>query len=410
MKLFTAKQVEKIRSKGRHGVGGNLYVSVSPTGTRSWLFVYRHNGKQRELGLGSLKDVSLAEGRAKAAEYLVGLAKGIEPTGKRAAAKATDESAGAPTFGSEADKLIEALRPGWRSPIHARQWTQSLADHAAALRDKPVDKIGTEDVLCVLTPLWAEHRETGDRLRCRIERVLEAAKTRDAEKHPQRWAGWQNPARWKGHLKNLLAARPKVEQPHFKAMSYTQLPAFMGRLRARGGVTARALEFAILCGGRTAEVRDAPWSEINLDEALWTIPGARMKGGETHEVPLSARCVEILLEMREHPVYDAAGFIFPGQRRNKPLSNAMMLQFLKRKMGEKVTVHGMRSTFRDWAGDCTHHSHDVMEKALAHAIKNAAEAAYNRAKALAKRRALMEEWSAYCQSAPVTGNVIKLRA
>jgi integrase len=400
MKLLTAKQVEKIRSKGRHGVGGNLYVSVSPTGTRSWLFVYRHNGKQRELGLGSLKAVSLAEARAKAAEYLVGLAKGIEPVGRRDAVRSSD---GVPTFGAVADALIETLRPGWRSPIHARQWTQSLADHAGALRDMPVDKIDTAAVLTVLQPIWTTHRVTADRVRNRIERVLDAATAKKLR------SDVPNPARWRGHLDNLLARRPKVEQPHFKAMPYEALPAFMERLRARHGVSARALEFAILTGGRTAETRDMPWSEVNLDTAVWTIPAERMKGGRKHEVPLSTRAVEILREMREHPVYDG-GYVFPGQRRGRPLSNAMMLQYLKRKMNEKVTVHGFRSTFRDWCGDETPTPREVVEAALAHAVENAVEAAYRRATALAKRRALMESWSAYCGSAPVTGNVIKLRA
>jgi integrase len=411
MKIKTAKQAEKLTAPGRHSVGDNLYLSISGVGAKSWVFMFRWQGKQRELGLGSASTVSLADARAAAAQHRASLAKGKEPVGKRAAAAKTASDGTTTTFGAYADELIEMLRPSWRSDVHARQWEQSLRDHAAPLRDIPVASISTEDVLGVLKPIWNERRQTADRVRNRIERVWSYAKTKDVENNPQRWEGKLNPARWRDHLKNLLAPRPKIEKPHHPAMPYTALGSFMEKLRERRGVTAKALEFCILTAARTDEVLGMTWSEVNLNETLWSVPGKRMKAGFTHVVPLPSRCVEILSEMRSHPAFDASGYVFPGRRRNRPLSPNVLLQFVKQKMGEATcSVHGFRSTFRDWAGDCTPVPREVAEHALAHGISDKAEAAYRRADALLKRRSLMESWSAFCGTAPSTSNVVQLRA
>jgi integrase len=374
---LNARKVATVTKHGRYADGGNLYLRVSSTGAKSWGFMFRWQGGTKEIGFGSARDVPLADARELAAAARSQLAKGALPIGPRRPAEGH-------TFGDVADRVVEAMRPQWRSAKHAKQWAGTLTDYAASLRKMPVEEVDTEAVLSVLRPLWNSRHVTATRVRSRIERVLDAAKARGLR-------SGENPARWRGHLDQLLPRRQKIERAHHPAMPYADVPAFMARLREIEGTTARALEFAILTGARTGEVLGARQSELDLDAALWTVPAPRTKGGREHAVPLSPRAVEIVRQMPE------GEFVFPGRAPGTRLSVNMLYHLLNRRM--KVvgaTVHGFRSSFRDWAGDLTSHPRDVVEAALAHVISNQTEAAYRRSTALEKRRKLMEDWAMYC--------------
>ena len=327
----------------------------------------------------SVRDVTLAKARELALQARILLAEGRNPK------EAKSASAGA-SFGDCADRVIEAMRPSWRNRKHAVQWERSLRRDAAALRRLPVSKITTDDVLSVLKPIWHATPETAARLRGRIERVLDAAKA-------QGLRSGENPARWRGHLDQLLPRRPKLPHGHHAAMPYAEVPAFMRRLKAREAATARALEFAILTAARSGEVLGARWDEVDLAHALWTVPAGRMKGGREHRVPLSPRALEIAKAMHEARVSE---FVFPGQKPGKPLSAMTLKQVLLQLGIADVTVHGFRSAFRDWAAECTHFTNEVCEAALAHVIENRVEAAYRRGDLLDKRRQLMNAWATYC--------------
>jgi len=290
------------------------------------------------------------------------------------------------------------MRPSWRNDKHAGQWEMTLREYTAPLRRLPVDKITTDDVLSVLKPLWNEKPETASRLRGRIERVLDAAKA-------QGLRNGENPARWRGHLDQLLPKRQRLSRGRHAAMPYGELPAFVSELRARQATAALALEFAILTAARSGEVLGARWDEFDLDRAIWTIPAARMKAGREHRVPLSKRALKIANAM--HEARNGA-FIFPGQKAGKPLSVMALEMVLRRMKIEAVTVHGFRSAFRDWSAECTNFTNEVCEAALAHVIENKAEAAYRRGDLFDKRRKLMEAWAVYC-TAPKTGKVVAFR-
>lgn len=262
----------------------------------------------------------------------------------------------------------------------------TLTTYAAPLRSKPLDQIGTDDVLAVLTPIWTTKSETASRLRGRIERVLDAARAKGLRTG-------ENPARWRGHLDHLLPKRRKLTRGHHAAMPYDQVPAFVARLREGRGVAARAPEFTILCASRSGEVLGARWDEVDLKAKLWTVPGPRMKGGREHRVPLTERALAILAEVE--PLRNG-DYVFPGQRRGRPLSN-MSMEMCLRRMKVDETVHGFRSSFRDWAGEETAVPREVAEVALSHAVGDATELAYRRADALAKRRKLMEAWAAFVE-------------
>jgi len=267
----------------------------------------------------------------------------------------------------------------------------------------PVDKITTENVLSVLKPLWNAKHETATRLRGRIESVLDAAKA-------QGLRTGENPARWRGHLDQLLPGRQRVARKHHAAMPYSEVPGFMDELRERKGVAARALELLILTAARTGEVRFATWDELDLEAALWTVPAGRMKGGRKHVVPLSQRAVEtVRMTLGKFSTGAAGELVFPGQKPGQPLAKTALDKMLQRAGAANATVHGFRSSFRDWAGDCTHHPRDVVEAALAHAIENQTEAAYRCSTAIEKRRKLMEDWARYC-AAPRSADVIPFRA
>jgi len=287
------------------------------------------------------------------------------------------------------------MRPAWRNAKHASQWEMTLREYAAPLRRLPVDKISTDDVVSVLKPLWNDKPETASRLRGRIERVLDAAKA-------QGLRSGENPARWRGHLDQLLPRRQRFTRGHHAAMPYAAVPAFLHDLRARQATAALALEFAVLTAARSGEVLGGRWDEVDLDRAIWTVPASRMKAGREHRVPLSKRAMEILKAIHECRNGD---YVFPGQKPGKPLSVMALEMVLRRMKIDDVTVHGFRSSFRDWAAECTNFPNEVCEAALAHVIGNKAEAAYRRGDLFDKRRKLVDAWAAYC-STPQTGRVV----
>ena len=336
------------------------------------------------MGLGGLASVPLADARRKAAEARRLIAERKNPLVEKRAAEARRQSA--TTFGGFADDLIADISHGFRNDKHKAQWATTLRTHAAPLRDKPVDAITTEDVLAVLKPIWTTKSETASRLRGRIERVLDAAKARGLREG-------ENPARWRGHLANLLPKRQKLARGHHAAMPYRDVPAFVERLRAAESVSGMALEFCILAAARSGEVLGARWEEIDTEAEVWTVPAARMKSGREHRVPLTDQMLEILDAMAEVRLSD---FVFPGQKQGKPLSSMAMEMLLRRMKVENATVHGFRSAFRDWAAEETSFPREVAEAALAHVVGDATERAYRRGDALEQRRRLMSAWARYC--------------
>lgn len=394
-KRLTARTVATLTTPGRHADGGNLYLSISPNGGRRWIFLYRWGGKQIEMGLGSARDISLARAREMADTARAQLAEGISPLSLRRAEQAV------PTFGEAADALVDDIASGFRNAKHIEQWRMTLKEYAASLRDKSVADIATDDVLAVLKPLWSTKQETASRLRGRIERVLDAAKAKGLRTG-------ENPARWRGHLDALLPKRQKLQRGHHAAMPYADVPAFVKRLRALNGATALALEFLILTSARTGEVRGATWAEIDLEAKVWTVPAPRMKAGKVHRVPLTAAALDALTRaMALQPKPEGAAFIFPGAKPGKPLS-VMALDMQMRRLKSEMTVHGFRSSFRDWAGEETAFPREVAEAALAHTVGDATERAYRRADALEKRRKLMEAWASFVGGGD-GANVVPLR-
>lgn len=383
---------------GRHGDGGNLYLIVERGGARRWLFIYRWGGRQREMGLGALGDVPLAKAREKAAAARALLADGHDPLEAKA------EKARIPTFGEVADETIASLTPGFANAKHREQWAMTLREYAAPLRNKAVDAITTEDVLRVLRPIWSKIPETADRTRQRIERVLDAAEAKG-----YRGGGLRNPASWKGNLKHLLPARKKLVRGHHPAMAHEKVAALMGELRRKESLSARALEFTILTASRSGEVLGAHWDEFDLERKVWTVPADRMKAKRDHRVALSGRAVEILKEIRP---YSGANLVFAFTPSGKALSNMAMTMLLRDLpehfivvAGQRraATVHGFRSSFRDWAGACTEYPRELAEEALAHTVGNAVERAYRRNDALERRRKMMDDWASYIQPVDTIG-------
>jgi integrase len=286
-----------------------------------------------------------------------------------------------------AEAVLKSLESGFRNKKHAQQWRNTLAVYAANLSTKPVNTIGADEVLAALNPIWIEKPETASRVRGRIEKVLDAAKARGFREG-------DNPARWKGHLDHLLAKQPKLSRGHHAALHYSEMRSFMNLLRDRRSIAASALEFCILTAARSGEVLGARWSEFDFDINVWTVPATRMKAGREHRVPLSPRSLALLDLMRSHCVSE---FVFPGQKLEKPLSNMAMEMVLRRMNRGDITVHGFRSSFRDWAGDVNGAAREVAEAALAHVIGGSTEQAYRRNDAIEKRRPLMQEWALYCE-------------
>jgi integrase len=389
---LNARSVATITKSGRHADGGGLYLSISPNGGRRWVFLYRWLGKPTEIGFGSARDVTPARAREIAAQARAKLAEGGSPREARRPLEAA-------TFGDCADRLVEAMRPSWRNAKHISAWEMTLRNYAAPLRRLQVDKIVTDDVLSVLKPHWNGKPETASRLRARIERVLDAAKA-------QGLRTGENPARWRGHLDQLLPKRQSITRGHYAAMHYGDVPTFMSRLRSKHSTAALALEFVILTAARCGEVVGARWEEFDLENAMWTVPISRMKAGRRHRVPLSQRALTILKLMHELCPGD---FVFASARHPGKCLAVRTLWRLIRGMGiSDATVHGFRSAFRDWAAECTSFPNEVCEAALAHSVANKVEAAYRRGDLFEKRRKLMEAWDTYC-IAPTAGKVLAFK-
>jgi len=395
---LTALKVERAKEPGMYADGGGLYLQVTEGGA-SWIYRYMLAGRAREMGLGPLALFGLSEARAKALDARRLRHEGIDPIEARRAIRdqARLDAAKAVTFKQCAERYIAAHRAGWRNGKHAAQWEATLATYAEPIIGAlPVQAIDTALVLKCLEPMWTTKPETAGRLRGRIENVLDWAKVRG-------YRAGENPARWRGHLDKLLAARGKVRKvEHHAALPYAELPGFLVALRQQEGIAARALEFAILTAARTGETIGARWSEFDLLDKTWTVPDERMKAGKPHRVPLSARVLAILEGMQPHRhAGEADGYVFPGGNIGKPLSNMAFLMLLRRMGRGDLTAHGFRSSFRDWAAERTHFPSEVAEMALAHVVGSKVEAAYRRGDMFEKRRRLMDAWAEFCTTEPV---------
>jgi integrase len=401
-KLSVAK-ITKLTKRGAYADGGNLYLQVSAYDTKAWVFRYMVAGRARNMGLGPLALVSLKEARERAAECRRLLWQGVDPIeakqAKRTAARI--EAAKTVTFGWCVDQYIKQHEVKWTNVKHRDQWHDTLHDHAALLCKLPVASVDTALVLKVLEPIWTETPETASRLRGRIERVLAWATVSG-------YRQGDNPARWVGHLREVLPSKNQLKAiEHHRALPYAEVPAFMAALRKQDGVTARALEFAVLNANRTGEVRYAVWDEIDFAAKVWTVPAARMKGRIEHRIPLSDRALEIL---RGLPREDGSPYVFPGSAAREPVGSKAMSRLLDRLTANGYTVHGFRSSFRDWCEERTNFRH-LAERCLAHTEKDKVKAAYQRGDLLDKRRVVMAAWAKYCESTPVTttGSVTAIR-
>jgi integrase len=377
---------------GWYGDGGGLYLRAGPGNARRWIFVFRWRGKRAEMGLGGLASVTLASARLRAVNARILLAQGQNPIEVRKTEEAARQAA--ITFGTFADSLVADISQEFRNAKHAAQWEMTLTKYAAPIRDKNIADITTDDVLGVLKPLWQSKQDTASRLRGRIERVLDAAKARGLRDR-------ENPARWRGHLKHLLPPRQKLARGHLRALPFQEVPALMDRLRALGGVTALALEFLILSAARTKEVRFATWSEIDREGRAWIIPAVKTKTGKPRRVPLTDRMLAILTEIEQVRVNE---FVFPGERRRQSgLSENMLIKLLNKHLEvdkAAATVHGFRSSFRDWAAEQTVFPREIIELALGHKVVGEVEGAYWRSDVLERRRQLMTAWDRYCSTTP----------
>jgi len=397
-KAVTDKEVRRlVKVPGKHRIAPQLFLRVRDTGAAFWAFIYASpkTRQRREAGLGSYPIVSLEEARLQASAMRLQLKRdGIDPLAKKESGRAKGNG----TFARLALDYVEAKRSGWSNTKHADQWVSTLETYAfPVIGSLHASDIDTEHVLRVLQPMWTEKHETATRLRQRIEAVLDAATARKVR------AG-ENPARWKGHLDKLLPTISKrVRTKNHPALPWREAPDFLAELAKREAVSARALDFTILTACRTGEVIAAQWSEIDLDQAVWTIPAARMKAKREHRVPLSQQATALL---RTLPRVVGTDHVFPGARGG--LSNMAMLKLLNA-MRPGITVHGFRSTFRDWVSDATSFSGEIAEQALAHTIRNSTEAAYRRGDLLERRRELMQAWAEYLDKTKQGGNVLTMR-
>jgi integrase len=387
VRLLNARKVETLSKPGRHADGGNLYLSISTNGGKRWVFFYRFKGTRREMGLGSAAkgQVSLAEARKAASEARSLIASGLDPLGAKEARKQAERAI--PSFGAFADDYLATHRTKFRNEQHIAQWETTVKTYCQPVRAMRLNEIDTEAVLKVLHPIWQKIPETASRVRGRIESILDAAKAKGHR-------SGENPAQWRGHLKTLLPTRQRFDRVHHAALAYDRLPTFIADLRAAQSNPALALELCILTATRSGEVLNARWQEMDLEKAIWTIPAVRMKAGYEHRIPLADRAVAILKSLQKLPHND---HVFPGNARGKPLSSKVMRMLLKRMGRDEITVHGFRSTFRDWASEQTSFPHETCEHALAHRISDKAEASYRRGDQFEKRRKLMEAWASYCE-------------
>ncbi len=417
-----ARQLEKLspaavknaNAPGMYGDGGGLWLHVGPNALdengkstktgKSWVFRFMLDGKAREMGLGPLHTIGLSEARDLAMACRKKVLEGVDPLeAKHAKRKARKlEAAKAITFKACAGKYIAANKAGWRNEKHGDQWENTLATYVyPTIGDLAVGNIDTGHVTKVLEPIWSTKSETASRVRGRIESVLSYATTHG-------WRTGENPARWRGHLENVLPKKSKVAKvTHHAALPWRESGSFMKTLRDEQGMAALAFRFAILTAARTGEVIGARLAEIDLQHAVWTIPGDRMKAGVEHRVPLSADAMAILREAKKLRGEDDA-FVFPGGKKGKPLSNMAFLMLLRRMKRDDLTAHGFRSTFRDWAAE-TGQPADIAEAALAHTVGDKTVAAYQRGDLLDRRRKLMESWAVWCARVASDGdNVLNL--
>lgn len=396
---LTARKVAAINEPGRYGDGDGLYLQVSKWGTKSWLYRFTLHGKSREMGLGPVADVSLAQAREKAGEARKLQREGKDPLEARKADEraAELEAARVVSFKDAAGRYINAQRPSWRNAKHASQWENTLRDYAFPVFGKvPVADVDTGLVMKALEPIWTAKPETASRVRQRIEAVLDWARVMGFRDGP-------NPALWRGHLSHMLPSPKKVAQvKHHAALPWQDVGDFMASLRTRPATAARAFEFCILTAARTSEALEVTWDEVDLEAAVWTVPAGRMKAQREHRVPLSPQAVAVLRHMKAN--HGDEGYIFPGQGKGKPLSNMAFLMLLRRMGHGDLTAHGFRSTFRDWAAEATGFPNEVAEAALAHVIGDKVEAAYRRGDLFTKRRRLMDAWAAYCDKPSAKGD------
>lgn len=416
-KPLSAKGVQTA-GPGRYGDGAGLYLLVRDNEKnerlRFWLFRYTMGGKLREAGLGPASGqgaVSLADARIAAGKLRALVRDGRDPLAekaeRKAAAKAAAQEAAirGKTFRQVANLYLAAHESTWKNAKHRQQWANTLRDYALPkFGDVPVAQIGTEHVMHAIEPIWHDKPETASRLRGRIETVLDYAKARQ-------WRRGENPARWRGHIENMLPHRSKVAKvEHHAALPWQEVGAFMEALDAEEGLAAIALRLTILTATRTSEVLNATWPEVDLEAATWVISAARMKAGSEHRVPLAPSVVALLRELL--PLRDAerGDWVFPGGRKGRPLSNMAMLMLLRRMGRGELTTHGFRSCFRDWCAEQTNYPREVAEAALAHTIADKVEAAYRRGDLFEKRRRLMEDWATYCGRPAAAGEVVPIRA
>ena len=396
--------VRSAKVPGYYGDGGGLWLQVSASGTKSWVFRFTLAGRAREMGLGPEHTVSLAQAREKARQQRSLVLDGIDPIEARNEGKRTAVAAAARSvaFRVEAEAYIEAHRHGWKNAKHSEQWTNTLTTYAYPhIGSIAVCDIDTGMVMKCLQPIWTTKTETANRLRGRIEAVLDYA---TALKHRT----GDNPARWRGHLDNLLPAPSKVaKSEHHAALPYARMAEFMATLRDDKTVSAAAVEFIILTAVRTSEAINADWSEFDLQAGVWAVPKTRMKAGKEHRVPLSKPAFKVLERMA---ALQAKGYVFPGAKAGKPISNMAGLKLLDRIGFGEFTVHGFRSAFRDWAAEQTNFPREVAEMALAHTIRDEVEAAYRRGDLFDKRAKLMQAWADYCGRDPTVATVTPIRA
>jgi integrase len=401
VKKLSAKLVENLSSPGYYGDGDGLWLQIAKGGSKSWIFRFTIACKAREMGLGGLNAVSLSIARERAGQCRLLLSEGRDPIVERNAARTSDalRTSRLKTFDQCAAAYISAHRASWKNPKHIAQWESTLANYASPVFGAlPVSDVDTDLVVKVLRPIWNVKTETAVRLRGRIESILDWATV-------SKYRSGDNPARWRGHLENLLADPNKIAPVvNFPALPWREIAAFMQDLRAREGVAARAVEFAILTACRSGEVRGAAWAEIDLAEKVWTVPAARMKAGKEHRVPLSTQVMALLEQMPRN-----GAFVFPGRDKDSILSDMSLTAVLRRMRRGDITVHGFRSTFRDWCAEVVGNAfaREVCEHALAHSLPSKVEAAYRRGDLFDKRVPLMQAWADYC--AKVGDAVSKVR-